>query len=87
MNAVQRAEAKWANDNESGLGKAKNAVGNFINTMDAHSYLFSVAPNGDKYTSLITGVVTSVVKGPFLLILSLPHSKRCSDISRLMLSG
>lgn len=30
--------------------------------MDSHKYLFSVIPNGDKYTSLVTGIITTVVK-------------------------
>ena len=34
----------------------------FLSTIDDHSYLFAVIPSGDKYLSLFTGVVSSVVK-------------------------
>jgi hypothetical protein len=40
----------------------KNRFLNFAETMNDYSYLFSIVPSGDKYTSLITGVVSSVVK-------------------------
>ncbi|KAL7960283.1 hypothetical protein V8C34DRAFT_74353 [Trichoderma compactum] len=62
LQAVGAAEEEWARRKESGLGKTKSAVENFLNTLNDHSYLFSFIPNGDKYTSLITGVITSVVK-------------------------
>jgi len=55
-------EEAWAKKHETGLGKTKRGIEKFLTTMNDHSYLFSVIPNGDKYTSLITGVVTSVVK-------------------------
>ena len=62
LRAVQRAEADWEQKKKTGLGKAKGRFRDFLETMDDHSYLFSVIPDGDKYTSLITGIVTSVVK-------------------------
>ncbi|KAF2234473.1 hypothetical protein EV356DRAFT_501695 [Viridothelium virens] len=34
----------------------------FCNTLDAHSDLFSVFPNGDKYVSLLSGTISSIVK-------------------------
>ncbi len=62
LRAVQRAEADWEEKKKAGFGKAKGRFRDFLETMDDHSYLFSVIPDGDKYTSLITGIVTSVVK-------------------------
>lgn len=60
--AVGDASIQWDKKKEKGFGKAKSQFFSFLDTMDAHKYLFSVIPNGDKYTSLLTGVVTSVVK-------------------------
>lgn len=59
---VEEAEKTWNAKKESGVGKAKAGVENFLSMMNDHSFLFSVIPDGDKYTSLITGVVSSVVK-------------------------
>ncbi|KAI0386544.1 hypothetical protein F5Y04DRAFT_124628 [Hypomontagnella monticulosa] len=52
----------WANKRESGYGKARTRIQNFLSVMNDHAYLFSVIPSGDKYTSLVTGVISSVVK-------------------------
>ncbi|KAK8060846.1 hypothetical protein PG996_010776 [Apiospora saccharicola] len=60
--AVQGAQAQWTKKSEKGFGKAKAQFFSFLETMDSHKYLFSVIPNGDKYTSLITGIITTVVK-------------------------
>lgn len=65
--AVNDAQSEWAKRNESGFGKAKSQFFSFLETMDSHKYLFSVIPNGEKYTSLITGIVTSVVKVSFFV--------------------
>lgn len=70
LQAVGAAEEEWTKRKESGLGKTKSAVENFLNTLNDHSYLFSIIPNGDKYTSLITGVITSVVKVSLSMLFS-----------------
>ncbi len=62
LRAVQKAEADWQDKRKSSFGKAKGRFLAFLDTMNDHSYLFSFIPQGDKYTSLITGVVSSVVK-------------------------
>ncbi|RDW60323.1 hypothetical protein BP5796_11929 [Coleophoma crateriformis] len=59
---VRGAEQSWAKKQDSGFGKTKEVVENFLILMNEHSNLFSVIPSGDKYLSLITGVITSVVK-------------------------
>ncbi|KAL2211622.1 hypothetical protein CC79DRAFT_1363920 [Sarocladium strictum] len=61
MSAVNEAKATWEQKQESGFGKATTALQNFLNTANNYSYLFKIVPENDKYTSLITGVVTSVV--------------------------
>ncbi|OKO96532.1 hypothetical protein PENSUB_10707 [Penicillium subrubescens] len=59
---VNDTQVKWETKKGTGLGKLKTYVSDFLGKMDDHSYLFKVIPAGDKYISLITGVVSSVVK-------------------------
>lgn len=40
----------------------KNNFQQFCNALDAHSSLFSIFPNGDKYVSLLSGTISSIVK-------------------------
>ncbi len=61
-NAVVAASESWKSKKESGYGKVKQRFFDFLNMMDDHSEMFSVIPNGDKYVSLITGVVSTIVK-------------------------
>lgn len=61
-NIVQDAQVEWQAKRSKGLGKVKSYVADFLEMMDDHSYLFKFIPTGDKYISLITGVVSSVVK-------------------------
>ncbi|KAI1408084.1 hypothetical protein F5Y13DRAFT_114612 [Hypoxylon sp. FL1857] len=60
--AVHQAQIRWDEKNGKGFGRAKAHFSSFLETMEAHKYLFSIIPNGEKYTSLITGVITSIVK-------------------------
>lgn len=60
LQSVQQAEAGWSAAEDK--KRFKRRFNNFIKHMDDHSYLFEVIPSGDKYVSLITGVVSSVVK-------------------------
>ncbi|KAH6684957.1 hypothetical protein F5X68DRAFT_276978 [Plectosphaerella plurivora] len=62
LKEVHQAEAAWQSKQNKGFNVVKNRFLNFAETMNDYSYLFSIVPNGDKYTSLITGVVSSVVK-------------------------
>lgn len=52
----------WQAKRSKGLGKVKSYVVDFLEMMDDHSFLFKFIPTGDKYISLITGVISSVVK-------------------------
>ncbi|KAJ8121203.1 hypothetical protein ONZ43_g2285 [Nemania bipapillata] len=56
--AIEQAQSQWAKRSETGFGKAKAQLFSFMETLDSHKYLFSIIPNGDKYTSLITGVAS-----------------------------
>ncbi|KAK4246011.1 hypothetical protein C7999DRAFT_15812 [Corynascus novoguineensis] len=62
LDAVRDAEAAWEKKKSSGLGKTKQAIENFMDAMSSHSYLFSVIPSNDKYTCLVTGMMTSITK-------------------------
>ncbi|KAF7555178.1 hypothetical protein G7Z17_g2378 [Cylindrodendrum hubeiense] len=59
--AINQAQGAWLAKKTKGFGKAKDRFFDFLDTMNDHSYLFKVIPSGDKYISLITGVVSSVV--------------------------
>jgi hypothetical protein len=59
---VVAAQRKWASQRNKGFGKAKEQTMSFLESLEGHKALFSVIPSGDKYTSLFTGVVSSVVK-------------------------
>ncbi|GKU10596.1 hypothetical protein FLAG1_09316 [Fusarium langsethiae] len=60
--AIDQAQVAWQDKQARGLRPIRDKFFNFAETMNEYSYLFSIIPNGDKYTSLITGVVSSVVK-------------------------
>lgn len=60
--AIDQAQEAWQDKQAQGLRPVRDKFFNFAETMNEYSYLFSIIPNGDKYTSLITGVVSSVVK-------------------------
>ncbi|XDG07409.1 hypothetical protein ABKA04_007024 [Annulohypoxylon sp. FPYF3050] len=76
--AVRQAQTQWEKKREKGFGRAKAHLFSFLETMDEHKYLFSIIPNGDKYTSLITGVVTSIVKA------SVNHESIAEGFSRAL---
>jgi hypothetical protein len=60
--AVEAVAQDWEAKKESKFGKAKDYLFKFCDTLVAHSELFSIFPQGDKYTSLFTGVLSSIVK-------------------------
>jgi hypothetical protein len=47
---------------QQAFGKAKDRFREFSGTLLAYSDLFSVIPQGDKYTALFTGVISTIVK-------------------------
>lgn len=59
---VELAEQEWRAKKEKGVGKAKDYFFCFSETLDTHSQMFQIFPQGDKYTSLFTGVISSIVK-------------------------
>jgi hypothetical protein len=60
--ATSNMERSWKSTHESGIHSAKDSFISFINTMYDYSFVFSVFPSEDKYTSLITGVMSTIAK-------------------------
>ncbi|KAL1865530.1 hypothetical protein Daus18300_007175 [Diaporthe australafricana] len=79
MKAVHDGEVEWNKRKDKGFGKVKEKFKSFLETMHAHGYLFSVIPNGSMYTSLLIGVLTSVVKA------STAHAKTAEGVSQALL--
>ncbi|QPC76903.1 hypothetical protein HYE68_007655 [Fusarium pseudograminearum] len=82
--AIDQAQTAWHDKQARGLRPIRDKFFNFAETMSEYSYLFSIIPNGDKYTSLITGVVSSVVKvhcSVFSLKVAEGFSEALSDVS------
>lgn len=52
----------WEARGESGLSKARKNLLGFSETLLQFSDLFSIIPDGDKYISLFTGVISTTVK-------------------------
>ncbi len=79
---VLKAEKEWSSNQEAGWGRAKSRFFTFMDTMKDHSYLFSFIPDGDKYISLFTGVISSVVKVELFFFPSRRgHSRMVLDIT------
>ncbi|KAI1479211.1 hypothetical protein F4774DRAFT_138077 [Daldinia eschscholtzii] len=55
--AVQEAQISWGRKS-----KTRNRLFMFLEALDDHSYLFKLIPTEDKYLSLLTGVISSIVK-------------------------
>lgn len=52
----------WDAQDDSGLSRAKKNLLGFSETLLQFSELFSIIPDGDKYMSLFTGVISTIVK-------------------------
>ncbi|KAI0108997.1 hypothetical protein GGR51DRAFT_513989 [Nemania sp. FL0031] len=62
FHAINDANAEWELNKQTRVGRAKEHFLHFMNTLNDYSFLFSVIPHNDKYTSLITGVLSSIAK-------------------------
>lgn len=60
--AVNDAETAWKGQRQGIWNRTSHQFLDFVGIMNDHSYLFKFIPTGDKYVSLIAGVVTTVVK-------------------------
>lgn len=59
---VEGVVNQWERKQDKGLRKAKNYLTSYCDTLLCHADLFAMFPQGDKYTSLFTGVLSTVVK-------------------------
>ncbi|KAI2622557.1 hypothetical protein GGR54DRAFT_599023 [Hypoxylon sp. NC1633] len=59
---VDSAQKKLEKRSEHGWRRVKKNLLSFMDTLDGHKALFSIIPSGSIYTSLLVGVVSSVVK-------------------------
>ena len=62
LKAVMSAETSWQDKSLTGFHKLRDRFCSFAGAMGNYSYLFQIIPSGDKYFSLVTGVVSSMVK-------------------------
>ncbi|KAF7518673.1 hypothetical protein G7054_g13373 [Neopestalotiopsis clavispora] len=60
--ATNKMMSTRKSNHESGFQAAKDSFLNFVNVMSDYAYIFSVFPSGDKYTSVITGVLSTIAK-------------------------
>lgn len=59
---VTKLDENFQKARQTRPGRIKEGFLGFVNTLDDYSYVFQVIPNNDKYTSLITGVLSSIAK-------------------------
>lgn len=72
--AVDEAQQAWKSNRD---GTLKERYSRFCEFADDHKYLLSIIPSGDKYVSLFTGVISSVV------IVSKPPQDSSQMINRI----
>lgn len=59
---VLSAQKDLETQSEHGWRRVKNNLSRFLESLEGHKALFSVIPEGNMYTSLLVGVISSVVK-------------------------
>ncbi|GKU03969.1 phytanoyl- dioxygenase family protein [Fusarium langsethiae] len=59
---AQSVLEEWEAKKETKYGKAKENLIKFCQTLDAYKAIFSVIPDGDMYTGLLTGAVSCIVQ-------------------------
>lgn len=59
---VESVVNQWKRKQDKGLRKAKNYLTSYCDTLLCHADLFAVFPQGEKYTCLFTGVLSTMVK-------------------------
>jgi hypothetical protein len=60
--AIQKAQGQIQSSQDTKFGKVKSLFTKSAQVLDNHNYLFDLLPNGDKYTSVLTGAFSTVVK-------------------------
>lgn len=59
---LKEAQIKFKRSQKSKIGKAKYWFRSFFTILGEHNYLFDLLPTGDRYTSVVTGSFTAIVK-------------------------
>ncbi|XEV04992.1 hypothetical protein FSHL1_010279 [Fusarium sambucinum] len=59
---AQAIVEEWEAKKETKFGKAKENLSKFCQTLDAYKAIFSVIPDSDMYTGLLTGAVSCIVQ-------------------------
>ncbi|KAI1877845.1 uncharacterized protein JN550_000027 [Neoarthrinium moseri] len=60
---VERMNSRWNSDRESGKGgKTKKLFHSACETLDAHSSIMKMLPNGNEYVSIFTGALNTVIQ-------------------------
>ena len=63
MDALIVAESNWKNNREkTRLGRMKKLFGKFSINVSKFKDVFAVVPSGDKYTCLVTGTISAIIK-------------------------
>ncbi|EGO55982.1 hypothetical protein NEUTE1DRAFT_86754 [Neurospora tetrasperma FGSC 2508] len=81
--AVVQAENTMKAKKLNGFGLLKDRFHSLIQTLDDHKYMFAIIPQGDRYVSLFTGVVSFIAKASINHIkIGESFSIALSDVSR-----
>ncbi|KAI1866983.1 hypothetical protein JX265_007559 [Neoarthrinium moseri] len=60
---VERMNSRWNSDRESGKGgKIKKLFHNACETLDAHSSVMKMLPDGNEYVSIFTGALNTIIQ-------------------------
>lgn len=63
VNMVDEMRRAWAAKRSKGfMGKALDQFHRFCHTLDSHSTLITILPEGNEYVSLFTGSLNAVIK-------------------------
>lgn len=63
LRSIMKTTAQdWETKRDGGFGRAKEKMIGFSETLVSFSDLFSIIPQGDKYVSLFTGVISTTIK-------------------------
>lgn len=69
---VDAVTAQWQDKRKQGRsGKAKSLFHRFCSTLDSHSSLIELLPDGNEYVSIFTGALNAIIKvdPPYSLLL------------------
>jgi hypothetical protein len=62
LSEVDASQKAWADKKRLGRGKPQELFHRLMKNLNAHSDLLKLLPEGDKYTSILTGSLTAMIK-------------------------